>query len=199
MYDLKDGEFLIKTARRAVKEYLKTRKIVEIPKNTPKKLLERKGVFVTIKTISGELRGCIGFSLPVKPLILAVIQSAVNSAFFDHRFSPLTEEELRKIAFEISILTDPKLLAVKKPKDYLERIEVGRDGLIVELDLNVGLLLPQVPVEQNWNTKQFLEYACLKAGLDKDAWLDPKVKIYTFQAEIFKELKPKGKVVKVSF
>lgn len=199
MYELEDGKFLIKTARRAVENYLRTRKILEIPRNTPKKLLERRGVFVTVRTMEGELRGCIGFSLPTKPLILATIQSAVNSTFFDHRFPPLDEGELRKIVFEISILNDPKLLSVKEPKEYLEKVVVGRDGLIVELNLNVGLLLPQVPVEQKWDARQFLEFACLKAGLDKDAWLSHEIKIYTFQAEIFKELEPKGKVVKVSF
>ena len=55
-----EGKFLIELARNAVKEYLKTRKHILTPENTPKKMIEECGVFVTIsKLVHGEkqLRG----------------------------------------------------------------------------------------------------------------------------------------------
>lgn len=196
MLELSEGKYLIKIARKAVEYFIEKKRIMDVPKNVPKKLIKRRGVFVTIKK-DNELRGCIGFPLPTKPLILATIQAAVNSAFFDLRFLPLKKEELDKITFEISVLTDPQILKMDKPKEYLKKIKIGRDGIIVQRNFNSGLLLPQVPLEFNWNVKQFLENACIKAGLKKDAWLDKETKIYIFQAEIFKEVEPKGKIVKV--
>jgi hypothetical protein len=194
--ELTEGKYLIKIARKAIEYYLEKKKILEIPKNIPKKLMERRGVFVTVKKGKG-LRGCIGFPLPIKPLILATIEAAIESAFFDSRFFPLQKNELNEVTVEISVLTDPKILVVDNPKKYLRKIKIGRDGLIIQRNFNSGLLLPQVPVEFNWKVKEFLEQTCLKAGLNRDAWLDKETKIYTFQAEIFKEVKPNGKVVKV--
>ena len=194
--ELAEGKYLVRIARKAVEHYLKNKKVLEVPRDVPEKLMERKGVFVTVKK-NKELRGCIGFPLPIKPLILATIEASVEAAFFDPRFFPLQKNELNEITFEISVLTDPKILVVDDPKKYLKKIKIGRDGLIIQRNFNSGLLLPQVPVELNWNVKEFLEQACLKAGLSINAWLDKETKVYTFQAEIFKEVKPGGKIVKV--
>jgi AMMECR1 domain-containing protein len=48
-----------------------------------------------------------------------------------------------------------------------------------------GLLLPQVPVEQNWNREKFLEQTCVKAGLRKDCWQDEETDIFMFTAVVF--------------
>jgi uncharacterized protein (TIGR00296 family) len=69
--------------------------------------------------------------------------------------------------------------------------------LIIESDFGSGLLLPQVAVEQEWNTIQFLENVCLKAGLDKQSWLAPGVRLYTFETLIFRERTPRGDIVPV--
>ena len=74
-------------------------------------------------------------------------------------------------------------------------MKVGRDGLIMQRDWCKGLLLPQVPVEQEWDCEEFLCQTCGKAGLPADAWLDPKTKVQKFSAQIFSETKPKGDVV----
>ena len=84
-------------------------------------------------------------------------------------------------------MTQPKILEVTNPSEYPSKIKVGRDGLIVEQGYSKGLLLPQVPVEWNWNESEFLSQTCIKAGLPKSAWQGPKTKIYTFQGEIFSE------------
>jgi uncharacterized protein (TIGR00296 family) len=194
---LQEGEFLIHLARKAVKTYLETRKTVEAPENTPEKLFEHCGVFVTINSLkSGEkkLRGCIGYPYPTSPLVEAVIDSAINAATQDPRFYPLSLSELDKVVFEVSVLTPPETVEVKNPKEYLTKIKVGEDGLIVEKGAFKGLLLPQVPVEWEWCEEEFLCQCCVKAGLPPDSWLTKGAKIYKFQAIIFEEETPQGEV-----
>jgi len=195
----KEGEYLVKLARNAVKEYLKTRKTLALPKNVSPKLMENCGVFVTLNSVGHgrkELRGCIGFPYPTHPLAQAVIESAIDSATQDPRFPSVSLGELDSIVFEVSVLTPPELIEVKKPTDYPSKIKVGQDGLIVERGYWKGLLLPQVPVEWNWDEEEFLCQCCIKAGLPPDNWLLKETKIYRFQAIIFEELEPKGKIVR---
>jgi hypothetical protein len=195
----REGEYLIKLARNAVEEYLKTGKTLAVPKNVSSKLMEKCGVFVTLNSIKHgrkELRGCIGLPYPTSPLAQAVIESAIDSATQDPRFPSVSLEELNSIVFEVSVLTPPELIEVKKPTDFPSKIKVGQDGLIVERGFWKGLLLPQVPVEWNWNEEEFLCQCCIKAGLPPDNWLLKETKIYKFQAIIFEEQEPKGKIVR---
>jgi uncharacterized protein (TIGR00296 family) len=194
---LQEGRFLIRLARNAVKTYLETGKTVKAPENTSKKLFERCGVFVTINSLKNgkkKLRGCIGYPYPTSPLVEAVIDSAVNAATHDPRFYPLSLSELGKVVFEVSVLTPPEAVEVENPKEYLAKIKVGEDGLIVEKGIFKGLLLPQVPVEWEWCEEEFLCQCCVKAGLPLDSWLTKGTKIYKFQAIIFEEETPQGKV-----
>ena len=194
---LQEGKFLIHLARNTVKTYLETGKTVKAPENTPKKLFEQCGVFVTINSLeNGEkkLRGCIGYPYPTSPLVEAVIDSAVSAATRDPRFYPLSLSELDKVVFEVSVLTPPEEVEVGNPKEYLAKIKVGEDGLIVEKGGYKGLLLPQVPVEWEWCEEEFLCQCCVKAGLPPDSWLIEGTKIYKFQALVFEEETPQGEV-----
>ncbi|MEM3617395.1 MAG: TIGR00296 family protein, partial [Candidatus Bathyarchaeia archaeon] len=151
---LEEGKILVKLARDAVEEYLKTKKRIRVPEGMPEKLLQPCGVFVTINSIENgekELRGCIGLPYPTTPLAKAVIESAISSATQDPRFYPLSISELDKVVFEVSVLTPPQLVEVEKPNEYPSKIKVGVDGLIIERGIYKGLLLPQVPVEWNWD------------------------------------------------
>jgi hypothetical protein len=192
-----EGKFLVKLARRAVKEYLETKKVPETTRRVHEKLLQPCGVFVTINSIENEekeLRGCIGYPYPTDPLVEAVIQSAISAATQDPRFNPLTKDELDKVVFEVSVLTPPQVLEVKRPQDYPSKIRIGEDGLIIEKGMFKGLLLPQVPVEWNWDQEEFLCQCCIKAGLPPDNWLLPVTRIQKFQAIIFEEETPNGRV-----
>ena len=194
---LEEGEFLVRLARRAVEEYLKKGKTIKAPGDTPAKLMEHCGVFVTLYSVrrrKRELRGCIGFPYPTIPLVRAVIESAINSASQDPRFHPVSPEEFDHIVFEVSVLTPPQLIEVEKPTDYPSKVMVGQDGLIIERGYYRGLLLPQVPVEWNWNGEEFLCQCCMKAGLSPDSWLLKGTKLYKFQALIFEEVSPKGEI-----
>jgi uncharacterized protein (TIGR00296 family) len=197
---LEEGQFLIQLARSTVRMYLENGKKIETPKDTPKKFFERCGVFVTINSImhrEKELRGCIGYPYPTSPLVEAVIDSAINAATEDPRFEPLSTDELGKVVFEVSVLTPPELIEVQNPKEYLSKIKVGEDGLIVEKGFYKGLLLPQVPVEWGWCEEEFLCQCCIKAGLPLDSWLTKGAKIYKFKAIVFEEETPMGQVKRV--
>ena len=194
---LDEGKFLVELARKAVKENLTTGKHLAAPQNTPKKLLRQCGIFVTINTIKhGEtqLRGCIGYPYPTLPLVEAVIESAIDAATQDPRFYPLSLNELDNVVFEVSVLTPPEAITVQKPDEYVTKIKIGEDGLIVEKGIFKGLLLPQVPVEWEWDEEEFLCQCCIKAGLPPDSWLTKGTKIYKFQAIIFEEETPHGEV-----
>jgi uncharacterized protein (TIGR00296 family) len=184
MLTREDGEFLLKLARNTIKKFVNNERI-EKPKRYPKVLDDKRGVFCTI-TENNELRGCIGLPYPLESIINALI-SAAQSACEDPRFERLSEAELDSIKIELSILTEPKLINVEKPEDYLKEINIGRDGLIIQCGLYSGLLLPQVATEYNWSAEEFLNNLCLKAGLLPKEWKNPETRIYKFQAQIFRE------------
>ncbi|MCJ7722238.1 TIGR00296 family protein [Candidatus Bathyarchaeota archaeon] len=194
---LVEGKFLVKLARQSVTEYLTNGKVLQVPENISPKLMEPCGVFVTLKRVHEEtkmLRGCIGLPYPTTPLAQAMIEAAVSAATQDPRFPPVGLKELDQIIFEVSVLTPPELVKAEKPTDYPSKIEVGRDGLIIENGYHKGLLLPQVPVELDWNEEEFLCQTSMKAGLPPDSWLLKNTKIYRFQAIIFEEETPKGEI-----
>lgn len=138
-------DFILKLAREAIETYIKTGKKIPIPKEYPKELGEKRGVFVTIYKKPKELRGCIGLPYPQQFLIEGIIGAAVEVCE-DPRFPPLSKEELKEIFIEVSVLTEPKLIRVKNPKEYTKEIKIGKHGLILMNGSCGGLFLPQVPV-----------------------------------------------------
>ncbi|MDF1540859.1 MAG: TIGR00296 family protein [Candidatus Thorarchaeota archaeon] len=198
-YSDADGEFLVKLARKTVDSIVSSELTPAIPEDTPKNLLEKSGVFVTLNTLSNgkaNLRGCIGRPYPTQSLVEATIDSAVDSAIHDPRFNMVEPDELDSIVIELSVLTPPKNLEYSNPQELLDLVKVGRDGLIVARGMYRGLLLPQVPVEWGWNTKEFVEHTCNKARLAANAWMDKDTEFMTFQAEIFGEKAPRGDIVR---
>jgi uncharacterized protein (TIGR00296 family) len=195
--NLKDGQFAVKFARKTIEMWISRRETPQFPK-TAEVFREKSGVFTTLYTYpEKELRGCIGLPYPNKPLIQAIMESAV-SATMDPRFPKLSKEELDKVVIEVSVLTKPEKIEVKSPFEYLEKVKIGRDGLIIKKGPHAGLLLPQVPVEYEWNVKTFLEHLCMKAFLPQDAWKDKDTEIYSFHSEIFAEEEPGGDVKSAS-
>jgi AmmeMemoRadiSam system protein A len=141
-------------------------------------LSETRGAFTSLY-LRGELRGCVGYVLPVSSVYRAVAETARAAAFEDNRFCAVTLPEALALEIELSILSPPEPISA-------ERVEVGRHGLLVSRDGYRGLLLPQVPVELNWDRTVFLEQTCRKAGLPLDAWKNGAV-IEAFTAEVFGE------------
>jgi hypothetical protein len=170
-----DRSLLHRIAREAIGARLKDEQF-ELPES--ESLDIQRGVFVTLK-IDGELRGCIGLIKAREPLNQAVADMARAAAFDDPRFPQLSRDEYDRLEYEISVLSP-----LKRIKDFSE-IEIGRDGLMIKLDMNSGLLLPQVASEHDWTVKEFLEQTCLKAGLPRESYKDRFAEIYRFSAEVF--------------
>jgi len=193
---IEDGKFLIRLARDSIENFLNKNERLMPPPETPEKFMEKSGVFVTLnnKDDSKELRGCIGYPYPTDPLVIALLNSAIEAAAGDPRFPPITIDELNKIIVEVSVLTKPDLIKVNEPLELPKEIKIGEDGLIIEKGLIKGLLLPQVPVEWNWDKEEYLANLCAKAGLAFDCWVMEETKVYKFQAIVFEEEEPNGKV-----
>ena len=192
-----DGVILVKTARKAVAEYLtNNKKISNAIFN--EKFNFNAGVFVTINDKSG-LRGCIGYPLAIKKLSYALIDAAISASTNDPRFSPVKMNDLDDLVFEVTVLSDTEEISTDSPYEILDSIKIGRDGLIIENGFKSGLLLPQVPIEYNWSKEQFLNHTCHKAGLTNDSWKDIATKISKFQGMIFKEILPNGEIIQEKF
>jgi len=190
-----DGVVLVKTARKAVTEFLSNGNRIKLESDLEEKFSFNSGVFVTLNNPDG-LRGCIGFTMPEKKLSHAIVEGAIAAATEDPRFPSVKTNELNDIVFEVTVLTPPVEIDVSGPTEYLEKIKVGRDGLIIRHSFSSGLLLPQVPVEYGWNVEEFLQHTCEKAGLPRDTWKNESVKIEKFEGIIFKEETPNGVIVR---
>ncbi len=190
----KDGEILVSTARKIVTEFVRSGSRLILDKNIKAKLSFDAGIFVTLNS-KNELRGCIGFPLP-KKISEALLDAAIAAATEDPRFSPVEIQELDSIAFEVTILTPPVEIKIDDPSTLISKIKVGRDGLIIRQGHHSGLLLPQVPVEYGWNSQEFLDHTCQKAGLSLGCWKEKNTQVFSFEGIIFKEEKPNGTIIR---
>jgi len=169
--------FLLQLAEDIIDACVRKKPIPE-PQNIPAICKEKRGAFVTI-TKHGQLRGCIGYILPVYPLYETVIEVAQSAALKDPRFNPVKPSELKDLKVEVSVLTVPYRI------DDPSVIEVGKHGIIIKRGFYQGLLLPQVATEYGWDRETFLEHTCQKAGLPTNAWKDKNTEISIFSAQVF--------------
>ncbi len=79
---------------------------------------------------------------------------AEEAAFRDPRFTPVRSGELSDLRIEISVLTPLQKI------DSIDEIEIGKHGIVIVRGGSVGLLLPQVATEYNWDKTEFLENCC---------------------------------------
>ena len=178
--------FLTYLVKRAINYHMRHKSLNGFKANLPedKNVLSYTpyGLFVTLKKLEA-LRGCIGVLDTKKPLYELVCEMAIQAAFFDPRFTPISLKEVAALEVEISILFCPSLIK------NLELLQIGKHGLILEKGIYKGLLLPQVATEQHFDQIQFMEAVSIKAGLHKDAWESFDVKISIFEAYVVKEPK----------
>jgi AmmeMemoRadiSam system protein A len=182
-FSLEQRRVLLGLAHEAIRSALQGR---TLPEAQPVSgwLSEPRGVFTTLylkNDLGGhpdhQLRGCVGYALPVAPLFRAVTETARAAAFDDSRFSPVSWDEALAVEISLSILS--RLLPI-----HPDEVRVGRHGLLISEGARHGLLLPQVPVENGWDRETFLEQTCRKAGLPQDAWRKTAT-IEAFSAEVF--------------
>jgi len=186
-FSLDQRRTLLRIAREAILYALEHRPLLEaapFPAELSGRLSEPRGVFTTLylhDDLHGDrghqLRGCVGYALPIAPLYRAVAETARAAAFEDSRFLPVTQEEALRLEVSLSVLS---CLSPIHP----EAVEVGRHGLLISDGARRGLLLPQVPTENGWDRETFLEQTCRKADLPLDAW-SKGATIEAFTAEVF--------------
>ena len=182
-FSLEQRRTLLRIAHQAILSALERQPLPEAPPSLAG-LSDPRGVFTTLYLpgdLHGdphrELRGCVGYALPIAPLYRAVAETARAAAFEDSRFLPVTREEALELEVSLSVLS--RLFPI-----HPEAVEVGRHGLVIAHGARRGLLLPQVPVENGWDRETFLEQTCRKAGLPLDSWRK-NATIDAFTAEVF--------------
>lgn len=181
----KEGEYLLSVARRTIEERLFNKDMPEDKNIHTKKYLEKRGTFVTL-TINGNLRGCIGHIIPQESLIDGIRINAINAAFEDPRFPPLSKKEWDKVKVEISILTEPEILKYSGSDDLLGKLRPDIDGVIIKKGYAQATFLPQV-WEQLPNKAEFLTHLCMKAGMNGSEWKKGDLTVYTYQVQAFEE------------
>ncbi len=172
-----DKKTLLNYARGTLEQYF-TVQSVPLPRNINSLLKIKRGAFVTLKK-HGELRGCIGHMIEDTPLCTTVGAMALQAAFEDPRFSPLTPEELPEVEIEISVLTP--FIRINSA----DEIVMGQDGVIVKKEGKQAVFLPQVATETGWGKEEFLDQLCYKAGLSAGDWKDAE--LFSFRADVFSE------------
>lgn len=180
MLDSTQRKKLLMLARKTIDNYLKTGKKLD---NIETDLILKKkmGAFVTL-TQNGQLRGCIGNLIGRQPLYLTIRDMAIEAATDDPRFQSLTQSELKDVRIEVSVLSPLERV------NSVDKIELGKHGVLVRKGMHSGVFLPQVATETGWSKEEFLNNLCSqKAGLPAHAWQDKNVELYIFSAQVFSE------------
>lgn len=164
-------------AREAVETFVRHGEVLDPRKSDHGLLGTRAPCFVSLKTLEGELRGCIGTIEPARDtLAQEIVANAISAAMNDPRFDPVTKDELSNLRYSVDVLfpSEPAVLADLDPRIY---------GVIVEDESGSrrGLLLPAIPGVDD--ADQQVEIAARKAGIGKD---EP-IKLSRFKVERFRE------------
>jgi AmmeMemoRadiSam system protein A/AmmeMemoRadiSam system protein B len=171
------GDELPAFARTVVETFVKEGKAVSVPEFLTGLLSQRAGCFVSIKTLAGELRGCIGTIDPERDTLAEEVSAnAINSATRDPRFAPVRAAELPGLKYSVDVLSQPE-------PARLEDLDPRVYGVIVadETGARRGLLLPNL---QGIDTAaRQVEIASRKAGIPQQT----KIKIWRFRSDRYRE------------
>lgn len=182
MFTQIEKQYIQDLAYQSIAHYFSNGSPLESPESDPSENLYKPGACFVTLTINGELRGCIGHTVPTQPLYLDIVENAFASAFNDIRFSPLSFEEFKQTEIEVSVLTTPKLLVYTSSEDLLNQLRPNIDGVIIQKDDNGATYLPQV-WEDLSDKEEFLSSLCEKAGLLSDEWKKEGMKVWTYEIE----------------
>jgi AmmeMemoRadiSam system protein A len=167
-------EELLELAQETVRAAVRGEQLPPLPGQPELGLL--RGVFVSLHR-RGVLRGCLGHLEADLSVAETTRRMAVAATRDDPRFPPVAPDELDGLDVEVSVLSPFRPV---RPEDVVP----GRDGLLVHRGPRLGVLLPQVAVEQHWDRLTFLRAVCQKAGLSSEAWRDPDTELFAFSAQV---------------
>jgi hypothetical protein len=172
-----EKKLLLKISRNQLKQLFNR----EIDENylVTKNLEAHCGAFVSLYNGS-ELRGCIGVFKADKPLYETIKDVTVSSALNDHRFSPITSDEVDELTIEISVLTPLERI------ENIHEIELGKHGIYIKKGVFSGTFLPQVALKTNWTVEEFVGHCSRdKAGIGWEGWRDAE--LYRYEAIVFND------------
>ncbi len=164
-------------ARQAVESFIRSGEILETPPSAGELLSTRAPCFVSLKTLDGELRGCIGTIEPVRETLAEeIIANAISAAINDPRFDPVAADELARLRYSVDVLLPAE-------ETTMQALDPRVFGVIVEDESGArrGLLLPDIPGVEI--AEQQVEIAARKAGIRRG---EP-VKLWRFKVERFRE------------
>ena len=167
-------------ARLAVETFVRTGEILQPPPAIGEVLSVPAPCFVSLKTLEGDLRGCIGTIEPDKETLAhEIIANAISAAMNDPRFEPVTESELTNLLYSVDVLRPPE-------STLMEKLDPAVYGVIVEDEAGArrGLLLPDIPGIVK--AGQQIEIAARKAGIPSGTPL----RLWRFRVERFREAEP---------
>ncbi|MCL5423965.1 MAG: TIGR00296 family protein [Candidatus Marsarchaeota archaeon] len=198
-YDIDKGIELVKAARSSIELYIKSPRFYKgMVSSNLLHFKDKYGIFVTLEHYpTRTLRGCIGFLYGNSYVYHTLVDAAIAAAFEDPRFVPISHYELDEMLIEVNVLSDMTDLG-KSAASRKKNLMLGRDGISIEYGIYRGLLLPGVAVDENLTKEEFLNALCDKAGLPSRYWMQPNVKMYRFETQIFREEKPNGNVIDVN-
>ena len=164
-------------ARRAVETFIRSGNVLDPPETSDELLRARAPCFVCLKTLDGELRGCIGTIEPSKETLAEeIVANAISAATGDPRFEPVTPAELSNLRYSVDVLhhAEPAVVEELDPRVF---------GVIVEDENGSrrGLLLPDIPGIDD--VEQQVEIAARKAGIPHG---EP-IKLWRFRVERYRE------------
>jgi AmmeMemoRadiSam system protein A len=163
-------------ARKAVEEFVRSGTVLH-PAARGGLLAARAPCFVSLKTLDGDLRGCIGTIEPVKnTLAEEIVANAISAATNDPRFDAVAEDELTNLRYSVDVLHPPE-------STTMEELDPQVFGVIVEDESGSrrGLLLPDIPGIND--AEHQVDIATRKAGIGRD---EP-IQLSRFRVERFRE------------
>jgi AmmeMemoRadiSam system protein A len=181
-----DRTELLELARKSIEMASRGKKLPSVDLKRYSVTLQNDGASFVTLTVNGALRGCIGALEAYQPLVLDVVEHAAAAAVDDFRFHPVQPEEVSSISIEISVLTKPERLNYSGPDDLLEKLQPGRDGVILKDGRMRATFLPQV-WEQLPDKQEFLSHLCSKMGATSGIWKIKNLEVFTYQVEEFHE------------
>ncbi len=165
----KNQQILLQVAKQSIEYGFSNNKPISINLDEyPLELHKKTATFVTLE-INGNLRGCIGTLIAIRPLIKDIAYHAYAAAFSDPRFSKIRLDEFSRLAINISLLSIPEFISFDSEEDLIQQLRPKIDGLILTDGVNKGIFLPSVWESLN-QPSEFLRYLKQKAGLAPDYW-----------------------------
>ncbi len=158
---VEDRIFLLKVAKDAIWSKLASE---DLPTYFKSKNIFREKIGAIIKlSVENKVRGYVGDIEPENDVIKTVQNCAINSAFFDPRFIPLSKDEYEKLnvtLFLFKDITELKNIKVLNP---------SKDAVIVKSDIHIGVLLPDEFADFHFTSEEYLKEAAIRAGIPSNA------------------------------